>query len=248
MNPWPGCSGSGEWWDVLSSKAKALRTRFEFLESPALDLVLARGDRCCHRDSRCCCLDCKSGGGGSWRAGAGAPAGDKGKIVALKDIAPVLLKAVVATEDERFYRHDGVDLIGVPRALPYDVVHLSFAQGASTITEQVAKLLVPGRKRPFALAEARGRGGRAQARGSVQQGADPRGVPEQRLLRRGRLRRLGGEQAVLRRCARWSDDGAGEPARGSDPGALGIRPVSLTRRSRAPGRSTCCARSSATAS
>jgi penicillin-binding protein 1A len=50
-------------------------------------------------------------------------------------------EAVVATEDERFYRHHGIDIIGVIRALPYDVVHLSFAQGASTITEQLAKVL-----------------------------------------------------------------------------------------------------------
>ena len=65
----------------------------------------------------------------------------RGKVVALEDIAPVVLKAVVATEDERFYRHDGIDVIGVLRALPYDVSHFSYAQGASTITEQVAKLL-----------------------------------------------------------------------------------------------------------
>ena len=55
---------------------------------------------------------------------------------------PVILRdAVVATEDERFYRHHGIDVIGVIRALPYDITHLSFAQGASTITEQVAKVL-----------------------------------------------------------------------------------------------------------
>jgi membrane peptidoglycan carboxypeptidase len=64
-----------------------------------------------------------------------------GKLVELKDISPMLLEAVVATEDERFYRHNGIDLLGVLRALPYDVSHLSYAQGASTITEQVAKVL-----------------------------------------------------------------------------------------------------------
>jgi membrane carboxypeptidase/penicillin-binding protein len=53
-------------------------------------------------------------------------------------------EAVVATEDERFYRHDGIDIIGVIRALPYDVVHLSLAEGASTITEQLAKVLYLG--------------------------------------------------------------------------------------------------------
>jgi penicillin-binding protein 1A len=64
-----------------------------------------------------------------------------GRLVGLGEIAPVLGSAVVATEDERFYRHHGIDLIGVARALPYDLVHFSFAQGASTITEQVAKVL-----------------------------------------------------------------------------------------------------------
>jgi membrane peptidoglycan carboxypeptidase len=63
------------------------------------------------------------------------------KVVPLDAIAPILREAVVATEDERFYRHHGIDLLGVLRALPYDAVHLSFSQGASTITEQVAKLL-----------------------------------------------------------------------------------------------------------
>jgi membrane peptidoglycan carboxypeptidase len=67
--------------------------------------------------------------------------GTGGKVVAASAIAPILRDAVVATEDERFYRHHGIDIIGVLRALPYDLTHLSFAEGASTITEQVAKLL-----------------------------------------------------------------------------------------------------------
>jgi len=67
-----------------------------------------------------------------------------GRAVSLDEVSPLLREAVVATEDERYYRHSGVDLIGVARALPYDLVHLSFAQGASTITEQVAKLLYLG--------------------------------------------------------------------------------------------------------
>jgi penicillin-binding protein 1A len=53
----------------------------------------------------------------------------------------ILQQAAVATEDERFYRHHGIDIIGVLRALPYDITHLSLAQGASTITEQLAKVL-----------------------------------------------------------------------------------------------------------
>ena len=67
--------------------------------------------------------------------------GPAGRSVPLDRVAPILREAVVATEDERFYQHHGVDLVGVLRALPYDLVHLSFAQGASTITEQLGKLL-----------------------------------------------------------------------------------------------------------
>jgi penicillin-binding protein 1A len=63
------------------------------------------------------------------------------RAVGLAAFAPILRDAVVATEDERFYHHHGIDVVGVLRALPYDVTHLSFAQGASTITEQVGKLL-----------------------------------------------------------------------------------------------------------
>ncbi len=50
----------------------------------------------------------------------------------------------MATEDERFYRHHGIDVVGVLRAIPYDVSHGSLRQGASTIPEQLAKLLYLG--------------------------------------------------------------------------------------------------------
>ncbi|GEM_PF-2018678 len=64
--------------------------------------------------------------------------------IPLSAVAPVMREAVVATEDERFWRHDGVDAIGILRAIPYDLGHLSLAQGASTIDEQLAKLLYLG--------------------------------------------------------------------------------------------------------
>ena len=67
-----------------------------------------------------------------------------GTPVPLASIAPVLQRAVVATEDERFYRHHGVDVVGVGRALLYDVSHGSAAEGASTITEQLVKNLYLG--------------------------------------------------------------------------------------------------------
>lgn len=61
--------------------------------------------------------------------------------VPLQRVAPVMREAIVATEDERFYSNHGIDLLGIARAIPYDIAHLSFAQGASTITDQLAKLL-----------------------------------------------------------------------------------------------------------
>ena len=55
------------------------------------------------------------------------------------DVPPLLAQAVVATEDERFYEHHGIDTIGLGRAFLYDVTHLCFCQGGSTITEQLVK-------------------------------------------------------------------------------------------------------------
>jgi membrane peptidoglycan carboxypeptidase len=62
----------------------------------------------------------------------------------LSRIAPAVREAAVATEDERFYQHSGVDLIALLRAVPFDLSHFSFAQGASTIAEQLAKVIYLG--------------------------------------------------------------------------------------------------------
>jgi penicillin-binding protein 1A len=59
----------------------------------------------------------------------------------LEDMSPYLLKAIVATEDSRFYTHHGVDLVGVGRAALYDVLHRGTHEGASTITMQLARNL-----------------------------------------------------------------------------------------------------------
>ena len=54
-------------------------------------------------------------------------------------VPPMLAQAVVATEDERFYAHHGIDTIGLGRAVLYDATHLCLCQGGSTITEQLVK-------------------------------------------------------------------------------------------------------------
>ena len=54
-------------------------------------------------------------------------------------VPPLLAQAVVATEDERFYAHHGIDTIGLGRAVLYDATHYCLCQGGSTITEQLVK-------------------------------------------------------------------------------------------------------------
>ena len=63
------------------------------------------------------------------------------RAVPLSSVTPVTVDALVATEDERYWKNSGIDIIGLMRAIPYDVTHLSLAQGGSTLTEQLAKNL-----------------------------------------------------------------------------------------------------------
>ncbi len=62
--------------------------------------------------------------------------------VKYKDLPKHLVDALVATEDERFYDHSGIDVRGTMRA----VVYLGRKGGASTITQQLAKQLFHGTK------------------------------------------------------------------------------------------------------
>src|SRR5438309_4142691 len=55
------------------------------------------------------------------------------------EIPSTLAQAVVATEDERFYQHHGIDSVGLARAVLYDVSNRCLCQGGSTITEQLVK-------------------------------------------------------------------------------------------------------------
>lgn len=50
-------------------------------------------------------------------------------------------RAFIAIEDQRFYSHPGVDLIGILRALYKDLMAQSIVEGGSTITQQLTKML-----------------------------------------------------------------------------------------------------------
>jgi len=67
--------------------------------------------------------------------------GEKRILVDFNQIPPAFIQAIIATEDSRFYHHFGVDPLGISRALLRDLVHMKIAEGGSTLTQQLAKLL-----------------------------------------------------------------------------------------------------------
>jgi penicillin-binding protein 1A len=64
-----------------------------------------------------------------------------GQPLTLKEMSPFLPKAVIATEDRRFYHHFGIDPFGLARAAMTDLRAGQIVQGGSTITQQLAKIL-----------------------------------------------------------------------------------------------------------
>lgn len=69
--------------------------------------------------------------------------------VALEDISPNMLKAIVAIEDHRFYQHIGADFIGTLRALMKNIASGQVVQGGSTITQQLARNLFLTNERTY---------------------------------------------------------------------------------------------------
>ena len=61
--------------------------------------------------------------------------------VDLKDVPEELKNALIATEDKNFYRHNGYDIIGIIRSSIQNVVARRAVQGASTLTQQLARIL-----------------------------------------------------------------------------------------------------------
>ncbi|HMN01629.1 MULTISPECIES: biosynthetic peptidoglycan transglycosylase [Geobacter] len=62
-------------------------------------------------------------------------------------IPPEMKWAVILAEDANFYKHEGIDVKAIKNAIKYDLEKKSFARGASTITQQVAKNLFLSREK-----------------------------------------------------------------------------------------------------
>ncbi len=66
---------------------------------------------------------------------------NQGERFRIAEMSPHLINAVIATEDRRFYKHWGVDPIGLARAVVTNIRAGGVSQGGSTITQQLAKNL-----------------------------------------------------------------------------------------------------------
>jgi penicillin-binding protein 1A len=74
----------------------------------------------------------------------GRLAGDENRLVIpLSKVSPIFVNALLAREDSRFYKHIGVDPVGILRAALRNTVSRSAAQGASTLTQQLARNSFP---------------------------------------------------------------------------------------------------------
>lgn len=62
-------------------------------------------------------------------------------LIEYRDVPPAFVQALIATEDSNFYNHPGFDLKGIIRALWSDLRHMEMKQGASTLTQQLARNL-----------------------------------------------------------------------------------------------------------
>src|SRR5712691_806177 len=78
-----------------------------------------------------------------------------GRPLTLKEMSPFLPKAVIATEDRRFYHHFGIDPVGLARAALTDLRAGQIVQGGSTITQQLAKVLFLSPERNIAARSAK---------------------------------------------------------------------------------------------
>ncbi len=66
---------------------------------------------------------------------------EKGDYVPISKIPETVIKAIVSIEDSRFWMHKGIDYIAIIRAITKDIQAGRIKEGASTITQQLAKVV-----------------------------------------------------------------------------------------------------------
>ena len=64
---------------------------------------------------------------------------EKENYTYIEELPEMYINAVISVEDRRFYEHSGIDIIAIGRAAINDIKAMSFVEGGSTITQQLAK-------------------------------------------------------------------------------------------------------------
>ena len=69
--------------------------------------------------------------------------------VDIKEVPQDFINALIATEDKNFYKHHGYDIYGLARSTVQNLLARRFVQGASTITQQLARILFLSNEKTF---------------------------------------------------------------------------------------------------
>ncbi len=64
---------------------------------------------------------------------------EKENYTKFSELPRMYVNAVISVEDKRFYKHNGIDIIAICRAAINDIKAMSYIEGGSTITQQLAK-------------------------------------------------------------------------------------------------------------
>lgn len=70
-------------------------------------------------------------------------AGENRVVASFDEVSPHFIDALITREDTRFYRHHGVDPVGIARAVVRNLLFGGIREGASTITQQLARNSFP---------------------------------------------------------------------------------------------------------
>ena len=71
------------------------------------------------------------------------------RVVSLAEVPPLIVKAILAVEDERFYHHHGIDPVSIVRATWVNLRSGGVVQGGSTLTQQLMKNFFLSDERKF---------------------------------------------------------------------------------------------------
>ena len=140
------------------------------------------------------------------------------EAIPFEELPDYFIKAVLATEDRRFFSHFGIDVVGTIRALTVNAKAEGVVQGGSSITQQLAKNLFLTNERSIS-AQDQGSLSRAVARMASEQEGDSQALPRPGLHGRRRLRRAGRRADLFRQVGPRHRPGRGRDAGWSLQGA-----------------------------